>query len=140
MPTTKPVPNPTPETQPFWDACADGRLRIQRCRSCGTAYFYPRPICPGCGSTDVEWFDASGRATLYSYVINHRPVEGFENDVPYAIAIVALAEGPRMMTNIIGIENTPEKLVLDMDLEVTFAPRGEMTVPLFRPAGSGGEA
>jgi uncharacterized protein len=132
--TGKPSPEPTPETQPFWDGCARGQLLLQRCRDCGKPYFYPRPICPACGSTDVEWFEASGRATLYSYVINHRPARGFEDDGPYAIAVVQLAEGPRMMTNITGIPNTPEDLVLDMELQVTFEQRGDIAIPLFAPA------
>ena len=103
----KPVPVPTPETQPFWDGCAAGELRIQRCRTAATPYFYPRPVCPACGSVSVEWFTASGRATLYSYVINHRPAPGFEDDGPYAIAVVQLAEGPRMMTSITGVPEHP---------------------------------
>jgi uncharacterized OB-fold protein len=130
----KPVPEPTPETQPFWDGCARGELLLQRCRDCGKPYFYPRPVCPACGSTDVEWFRASGRATLYSYVINHRPARGFEAEAPYAIAVVELAEGPRMMTNIVGVPNTPEDLILDMELQVTFEQRGDVTIPLFAPA------
>ena len=130
----KAEPSPTPETQPYWDGCAAGELRIQRCLDCGQAYFYPRPVCPACGSADVEWFTASGAATLYSYVINHRPVRGFEADAPYAIAVVELAEGPRMMTNIVGVPNTPEDLVLDMELQVTFEQRGEVTIPQFGPA------
>jgi uncharacterized OB-fold protein len=130
----KPVPEPTPETQPFWDGCARGELLLQRCRDCGKPYFYPRPVCPACGSTDVEWFRASGRATLYSYVINHRPARGFEAEAPYAIAVVELAEGPRMMTNIVGVPNTPEDLILDMELQVTFELRGDVTIPLFAPA------
>ena len=69
----KAVPVPTPETQPFWDGCAAGELRLQRCTDCDQAYFYPRPVCPACGSVNVEWFTASGRARLYSYVINYRP-------------------------------------------------------------------
>jgi uncharacterized OB-fold protein len=130
----KPVPEPTPDTQPFWDGCARGELLLQRCRDCGKPYFYPRPVCPACGSTDVEWFRASGRATLYSYVINHRPARGFETEAPYAIAVVELAEGPRMMTNIVGVPNTPEDLILDMELQVTFEQRGDITIPLFAPA------
>ena len=85
----KALPEPTPETQPFWDGCARGELVIQRCLDCGKPYFYPRPVCPECGSTNVEWFTASGRATLYSYVINHRPARGFEDEAPYAIAVVS---------------------------------------------------
>ena len=79
---------------------------------------------------------ASGRGRLHTYLISHRPAPGFEADVPYAIAIVELDEGPRMMSNIVGIPNTPEHLVLDMELRVEFEPRGDdMQVPVFRPAG-----
>src|SRR5580700_10513005 len=129
----KPVPVPTPETQPFWDGSAEGELRIQRCADCATAFFYPRPVCPACGSVNVEWFTASGQATLYSYVINHRPAPGFEDDGPYAIAVVQLAEGPRMMTSLTGVPNTPEDLVLDMPLRVTFERRGDVYLPVFTP-------
>ena len=130
----KAVPVPTPETQPYWDGCAAGELRIQRCLDCGEPYFYPRDLCPACGSGNVEWFTASGDATLYSYVINHRPAPGFEDEAPYAIAVVQLAEGPRMMTSIRGVPATPEALVLDMPLHVTFQDRGEIAVPVFTPA------
>lgn len=136
-PREKPVPQPTPETQPYWDGTREGELRVQRCVDCGHHYFYPRPWCPACHSKHVEWVRTSGRATLHSYVINHRPAPGFEEEAPYTIAVVELEEGPRMMTNIVGIEPTPEELVLDMALEVTFEPRGDVVVPLFRPAGPG---
>lgn len=85
-------------------------------------------------STDVEWQPVSGRGTLHTYVINHRPAPGFEEDAPYAIAVVQLDEGPRMMSNIVGVENTPENLELDMALRVTFQERGAMRVPVFEPA------
>jgi uncharacterized protein len=136
----KAVPVPTPETQPFWDGCAAGELRLQRCLDCGKPYFYPRPACPACGSANVEWFTASGDASLYSYVISHRPARGFEDEGPYAIAVVELAEGPRMMTNLTGLPPTPEALILDMPLRVAFEPRGDMTVPVFTPAAPAGEA
>jgi uncharacterized OB-fold protein len=93
-------------------------------------------VCPACGSRNVEWFTASGRATLYSYVINHRPAPGFEDDAPYAIAVVQLEEGPRMMSNILGLPATPEALVLDMPLQVTFESRGNVSLPQFKPAES----
>jgi hypothetical protein len=80
-----------------------------------------------------SWFAASGRATLYSYVIHHRPAPGFTP--PYSIAVVELAEGPRMMTNIVECPQTPEALQLDMALEVAFEKiDDEITLPLFRPA------
>jgi uncharacterized OB-fold protein len=81
----------------------------------------------------VSWEKASGQARLHTYLISHRPAPGFADEVPYAIAVVELAEGPRMMTNIVGVDNTPEALVLDMDLEVAFEPRGDQSVPVFRP-------
>ncbi len=100
-------------------------------------FFYPRFDCPQCLSDDVPGFRASGKGTLWTYMINHRAVPGFEDDAPYAIAIVQLEEGPRMMSNIVGIENTPENLVLDMPLEVVFEDATEeIAIPKFRPAGA----
>ena len=110
---------------------------MQRCRACDQVYFPPRPGCPACGSLEVSVFAASGRATLYSYVINHRAAPGSGFEAPYAIAVVELEEGPRMMTNLVDTPQTPEALVLDMALEVSFvAMSDEITLPLFRPTGS----
>lgn len=132
----KPIPVPTPETRVFWEKARRHELWIQRCEACDHAFFYPRLHCPRCTSERLEWFKASGRGVLYSYVINHRPPPGFEDDAPYAIAIVQLEEGPRMMSNIVGIENTPENLVLDMPLEVVFDDATQdISVPKWRPAG-----
>jgi uncharacterized OB-fold protein len=83
-----------------------GELRLQKCATCSHVYFPPRPFCPQCSSRDVGVVRASGRATLYSYVIHHRPAPGFAP--PYSIAVVQLEEGPRMMTNIVDIEQTPD--------------------------------
>jgi uncharacterized protein len=129
----KPAPVVTPETQPFWDAAQNEELRIQRCNGCEQHYFYPRPFCPACFSEDISWVRVSGRATLLSYVINHRPVPGWEDDAPYAIALVQLEEGPRMATNIVGLPSTPEALILDMALEVCFVEQSGVKVPKFRP-------
>lgn len=137
MSTTPLTPVPTPETQEFWDHCNRDELWLQRCRRCESHYYFPRPVCPSCGTTDVVWTRVSGRASLYSYVINARPAPGFEDRVPYAIAVVELEEGPRMMTNIVGIDNTPENLVLDMALEVAFEDRGGQRVPVFAPTERG---
>ncbi|HJS85361.1 MAG TPA: Zn-ribbon domain-containing OB-fold protein [Acetobacteraceae bacterium] len=126
-------PKPTPETKHFWDGTREGELRLQRCDSCRTVYFPPRPFCPACASRAVSVFAASGRGVLWSYVIHHRPVPGFTP--PYAIAVVQLDEGPRLMTNIIDCPQTPEALRLDMKLQVAFHRLDdEITLPLFRPA------
>src|SRR4051812_21591426 len=126
-------PKPTPETQHFWDGTRANELLLQRCDDCSKIYFPPRPFCPACASRKVSVTKASGKATLYSYVIHHRPVPGFTP--PYAIAVVELDEGPRMMTNIVDCPQTPEALLLDMPLEVVFEPQTDtITLPLFRPA------
>ena len=130
----KPAPKPTPESQPFWDGANSGQLRIQKCVTTGKHFFPPRRYSPFTVGGETEWVDASGRATLYSYVINQRAAPGWENDGPYAIAVVEVEEGPRMMANIVGIENTPENLVLDMPLQVQFEARGDQQVPVFAPA------
>lgn len=132
-PPGRALPVPTPETQHFWDGTKAGKLLVQRCGDCAKTYFPPRPFCPACASRNVSVVQASGKATLYSYVIHHRPVPGFTP--PYAIAVVELAEGPRMMTNIVDCPQTPEALVLDMPLEVVFeAQTDAITLPLFKPA------
>lgn len=138
--TKRPLPTPTPETAHFWDGTANHTLLLQRCDDCSSVYFPPRPFCPACGCREVSVFEASGKATLYSYVIDQRPGPGFEGPVP--LAVVELEEGPRMMTNIVGCEPTEEALVLDMALEVTYQSfispdeSQSATLALFRPAGN----
>jgi uncharacterized OB-fold protein len=122
-------PQPTPETAPYWDGAREGRLRIQFCEACARHYFYPRSHCRYCGSPDVRWVDASGGARLESYVINHRPMPGYEA----VVALVQLDEGPRMMTNIVDVAPDPANLPLDLRLRVTFRPRGAMTLPCSAP-------
>ncbi len=130
----RPLPKPTPETQHYWEGATAGELRLQTCNDCAKTYFPPRPFCPKCGSRSVKVVKASGKAKLHSYVIHHRPAPGF--DPPYAIAVVELQEGPRMMTNIVGCPQTPEALKLDMDLEVTFEAQNDtISLPFFKPAG-----
>ena len=132
---SRPLPRPTPETQHFWDGTRHGELRLQRCSECDHIYFPPRPFCPACSSRSVEVVKASGRGRLLSYVINYRPHPAWQG--PYAIAIVELDEGPRMMSNIVGCDQTPDALQLDMPLTVKFEQCSEeIFLPLFMPTGS----
>lgn len=131
----KAVPRPTPETAEYWAAAARGELRMPYCPACQKYVFYPREACPGCWSTDLTWRTLSGRGRLFSYLISHIAAPGFEADVPYAIAIVELDEGPKLMSSIVGVPATPEALVLDMPLAVEFEPRGDQMLPVFRPTG-----
>jgi uncharacterized OB-fold protein len=131
----KASPVATPDTEPYWVGVAQDRLMMQRCLACNRYYFYPRDICPRCLSRDVRWEQMSGRGTLYSYVICHRPAPGFADDVPYALALVDLEEGPRMMTNLVGVPLDPSRIELDMPVTVVFETRGDgVRLPQFRPA------
>ncbi len=134
------IPVPTPETQPYWDAVAFGRLHIQRCGACAQAYFPPAPVCPHCTSRDIEWFDASGRASLYSFVIHQRPHRLWETEGPRSVALVRLDEGPMLVSSVVDCPQTPEALRFDMPLIATFRPFGGQPVLCFVPAHEGGRS
>jgi uncharacterized OB-fold protein len=132
----KAIPVPTPVSEPYWAALARRELTVQLCGRCGHRNFYPRLSCPVCGSRQLSWTPCTGRARLHSFVINHFPAPGFEDEVPYVIAIVELEEGPRMMTNLRGVPADPAHLAVDMPLEVVFESRDGLTLPMFQPAGT----
>ncbi len=130
------LPQATPETKPYWDGLKEGKLMLQRNKATGRAYFPPRPFDPRDPFAEVEWFQASGRGTLATYVISHRPPPGYE--APFSIAVVELEEGVKMMTNIIDCPQTPEALQLDMPVEIVFHQvNDDVTLPLWRPAKGG---
>ena len=100
----RPLPVPTKVSQPYWDGCREGRLRIQRCSACGTHLFYPVYMCHECTSQKLEWIDASGRGTVYSYSVIYRaPYAGLSDSGPYTVALVELEEGPIMMSQIVDV-------------------------------------
>lgn len=130
--TERPYPVPDRDTAPFWEAASQGRLVLPRCQACRRFHFYPRAICPHCGSERLEWAPASGRGAVHSFTVVHRPPPGFEDLAPYAVALVDLEEGVRMMTQITGCE--PGAVRIGMAVEVAFrdGPR-EMQLPFFTP-------
>ena len=137
MDVDRPLPTPiTPEAKPFWDGCKAEKLMLPRCEECGHVFFYPRILCPRCHSRRIGWMQASGRGTLHSFEIAYQAFQkAWKIKPPYVLAMVQLDEGPRMMSNIVGCPQTPEALVLDMPLEVTFEKMDdEISIPLFRPA------
>ncbi|MER6076752.1 Zn-ribbon domain-containing OB-fold protein [Streptomyces sp. NPDC001833] len=122
-------PEPDAFTRPYWEAAAEGRLLLRRCGSCGRAHHYPREFCPHCWSEDVTWERATGRATLYTWSVVHRnDLPPFGDRVPYVPAVVDLAEGPRMMTELVAAD--PGALRAGLALEVAFREGA----PVFRPA------
>jgi uncharacterized OB-fold protein len=121
-----PGPQPDPETQPFWDACNEGRLMVRQCMACGESHFLPRSICPFCFSADTKWRTASGAGTIYSFSVMRRA------EKPYVLAYVTLDEGPTLMTNI--ATNDFDKVAIGQRVRVAF----EMTdsgyrLPVFKP-------
>lgn len=118
-----------PTTEPFWRACAEGRLLVQRCRACGAHQFYPRPFCLACQGADLEWTETAGEGTIYSITTVRIPVTD-ELPPPYLLALVDLDEGPRLLTNI----EAPAAAIGD---RVTVAwrqrPGGLPPLPVFRP-------
>jgi len=128
------LPTVEPETQPFWDGAAAGKLVIQRCGACGEWQYYPRPFCKVCWSDDVSWQEASGRATLYTFsIVRQNDLPPFNDRVPYVAAIVDLAEGPRMITEV--VDCSLDDVRIGMDLTVTYRDlTGELKLPVFRPA------
>src|SRR5262245_60984165 len=100
----KPVPRPSPETEPFWEAAKAHRLLLPLCNTCHRFWFPPAQRCAHCLSSDFAWREVSGHGRIYSFVVYHRVYHpGFESEVPYVVAIVELDEGPRLITNIVGI-------------------------------------
>lgn len=131
---TKPIPEPTEGTQPYWEGCKAGRLLLPKCRACGKLFFFPDNFCPGCLGEEIEWTEAGGRGTVHTFSIVQRPPgPAFADEVPYVIAIIDLEEGPRMMTNLVGVD--PGSVRVGMPVRVTFEKiTDEITLPKFTPA------
>ncbi len=128
------LPTIEDDSREYWDGAADGRLLIAQCGSCGRVHHYPRVICPYCWSEDVTAKEASGQATLYTYsTVYLNDLPPFRDRLPYIAAVVDLAEGPRLMTTIVGCE--PDRLRIGMALQ--FEPQviaDGVTATVFRPA------
>ena len=130
----KPLPLITPLSKVFYDGCKENKLLYQFCLDCGETIFYPKQICPSCMSRNLSWKESSGKGRIFTFTVtyDYAPPE-FANDTPYAIAVVVLDEGFRMMSNI--VECDFEKIACDMPVEVVFDPvTPDVTLPKFRPA------
>ena len=128
----KPLPEITEDNRPFWEGCKQHKLLLQRCSKCGHLRD-AAPICPECWSADHDWVEASGRGTVYSWIVVHqRYGRAFEDDLPYNVTIVELEEGPRLLTNLVEIDNADIRPGLSVEVvwdDVT----EEITLPKFRP-------
>ncbi|HEX7038199.1 MAG TPA: Zn-ribbon domain-containing OB-fold protein [Pseudomonadales bacterium] len=128
------LPQPTVETEPYWQGCREGRLLLQRCTACGNWQFFPRLFCVVCERGSLEWQPASGRGAVESLTVVHVPLsEAYAADVPYLVALIRLEEGPRVMANL--VECAPDVARIGLPVEVTWERRSEtVVIPQFRPA------
>jgi uncharacterized protein len=128
--TSDPVESPT---EIYWRTLGEGRFQFQRCASCGHAWLPPREDCPCCWSREWQWQDASGLGTVVSWVVFHTAFhEAFEKRLPYNVAVVELAEGPRLITNIVGLQNSSCDNLVDRPVSLVIERDHERALPRFR--------
>ncbi|MSQ29904.1 MAG: Zn-ribbon domain-containing OB-fold protein [Dehalococcoidia bacterium] len=127
---TRPMPTPTPLTEPFWKATAEGRLVIQRCNNCGEYVWTPQMACRSCLTETLEWTPVSGRGTIDTFVIIHRAATPAFT-APYAIVVVELEEGPRILSDMVEVAVTD--VHIGMPVEVQFELAGDIGFYHFRP-------
>jgi hypothetical protein len=130
----KPLPRPSEDSAPYWEAAHRGELRMQACIDCGHVRFPPSLLCPRCLSENAEWKRLSGRGTVYSWIVVHQSQHpAFNGDTPYNVAIVELEEGPRMHSQVVDCPN--DEIRIGMPVEVVFdRVNDEVTLPKFRRA------
>ncbi len=126
------APRPTPDDAPFWEALGQSRLVLPRCRRCGTHIWYPRGFCPSCYSPEVDWVEASGRGTVYSYTVSTRGVGPWAERAPYVIAYVELEEGPRILSNLVGVD--PGEVRIGQSVRAVVEFDGEAPALRFSPS------
>jgi uncharacterized OB-fold protein len=131
----KPLPVPDPTTQPFWDSLKAHAAQIQFSPKAGRWVFYPRNVCPYTGSRELEWRPISGQGKIHAFTIAYRnPNPAFQPDLPYAIVLVELEEGARIMGNLVDTPADPAHVRVDMPVELVYDDvTPEVTLPKFRP-------
>ena len=122
LPAKPAVPNV--ETQPFWDATAEGRIDLPRCTACELVIWYPRGVCPDCQSTDLTWETMAGTGEVHSFTVT-RSGGGrrWRDHLPYVVAYVRLDEDPTLLTNVVGCD--PDDVEIGMRVQAVFDDTGE---------------
>lgn len=133
---TKPLPELTPDNEPFWTGCAEGELRMQQCGQCQYVRYPISFVCPRCLAKESTWITLNGTGEVYSSIVFHQVYnKEFADDVPYQVVLVQLDEGPRMFSNVVQDEGHP--IGVGDRVEVVFDQvTGEISIPKFRPASS----
>lgn len=130
----KPIPKRGTHTQPFWEGALAGQLMLPRCTDCNRVHWYPRHICPFCHSMNLEWVEASGEGTIYSYAVQHLVFSKWHKDTPYVSAYIDLKEGDRMLTVLRGVDpEKPEDINIGAPVKIEFEQVDETTcIPFWR--------
>ncbi len=123
------------DTAPFWSATKDKRLTYQKCDNCGAVVWHPRRHCTGCVDGTLSWHEASGAGTVYTFsVVRQSYHPFFRSLVPYAVAWIDLDEGPRILSNVVGVDDPTSDISCGMKVKVSWEEHDELNVPLFEPA------
>jgi hypothetical protein len=130
----KPLPRPSAESQPFWEAARQHKLMLQKCKACGKFWFPPSLRCVHCLSGDYDWTEVVGTGRVFSFVTYQRLYhKGWDGENPYVVAVVELDEGPRLLSNVVGIP--VHRVACDMRVKVTFDDvTPGVSLPKFTPA------
>ena len=116
---SRPVPEPTIDSKPYWDGLKERRLLLQQCGDCGLVRHYPRPMCAACHSLEVRWIESSRQGRLHSWTEVHHPfVPALRDEIPYVMATVELEEGVRLQCQMLGADAAA--LRLDLPVEIVF--------------------
>ncbi len=128
----KPMPAPDADTVRFWEGLREGKLLLQHCHECGHIQYYQQALCRACGGETLTHRAASGRGKVHSFSVVHRaPGPAFKSDVPYAVLLVELVEGPRMISTYVG--GDPSEVTFDMEVMLVCEPVSpDVTLPRFR--------
>jgi uncharacterized protein len=128
------VPGSTELTAPYWEAAREGRLVVQQCQDCRQVWHPPLPSCPHCHSANLGWLETRGAGTVYTCTVVRHPTHfAFADKIPYAIALVELAEGPRLVTAITGC--APDEVRVGLPVHVVFRDVADgVTIPYFEPS------
>jgi len=130
----KPMPTPSPLTQPFYDGAKEGKLLLPRCEDCNRVHWYPRHICPYCHSTNIGWIEGSGEGRIHTFAVQHRAFGGWAKEVPFVTAYIDLNEGDRMVTVLRGVDATdPSSIKIGSKVKVEFEEASEdIHLPFWR--------
>ncbi len=133
------LPQRTDDSREFWDGCNQRRLLLRRCDSCESVFYYPRSSCPVCGSQRLSWVESSGSGTVFAFTRVEVSFYGnqWESQLPYIVLLVDLAEGPRMLSRLVG---ETEGLCTGANVHVDFVVVENQWLPFFRLQPNSGVA